>query len=265
MMRNRFVPWALCPAALLAAGVCAFARETGSAAAARGGDPGSNATAPSPPIEDPALAPYRRFIDSGEGTILLAIARRVYGEETGLPDLSPLDMPESDDRPAGPRDEPPPPEWPEGPTGIVLCLKIGEETRACEGGRLPPSDDLAAAVSDLAARLPASRSRGKQRPLKAAEQPRASLQAAFVVEAKPPRKEPGSNKVSLPEGVDPSLVGFVVEGEGGSLVTLPGDARSLKAALRLARKAGVTGGSRGGQAVWWYRPERIGSVPIVSP
>jgi hypothetical protein len=158
--------------------------------------------------------------------------------------------------------------WPSRPTGLVLCLKLGDEVLGCEGGRLPTSDDLAAAIADLAVRLPNSHSRGKPRTLKPAQRGRANLEAAFVTDERQPSQEIAGDRRSkpkLPDGIDPARVGFIVSGEGGDVVTLPGEARSVGAALRIARKAGAGTDSGEGLRLWWYRPVIIGSVPIVSP
>jgi hypothetical protein len=213
-------------------------------------------------------APYREFITSGSGASLLAIARRAFLDAAGMQAPSPIDLPEFNERPAGPRDAPPSPMWPSRPTGLVLCLKLGDEVLGCEGGRLPTSDDLAAAIADLAVRLPNSRSRGKPRTLKPAQRGLSILEAAFVTEVRQPSQEIAGarrRKPKLPDGVDPGLVGFIVSGEGGDVVTLPGEARSVGAALRIARKAGAGTESGEGLRLWWYRPVIIGSVPIVSP
>jgi hypothetical protein len=213
-------------------------------------------------------APYREFITSGSGASLLAIARRAYLDAAGMQAPSPIDLPESNERPAGPRDDPPSPMWPSRPTGLVLCLKSGDDVLGCEGSRLPASDDLAAAIADLAARLPNSRSRGKPRTLKPARSGRSILEAAFVTEVREPSQEIAGTRrrmPKLPEGIDPAVVGFIVSGEDGDFMTLPGEARSVGAALRIARKAGADAESGEGLRLWWYKPVLIGSVSIVSP
>jgi len=208
-------------------------------------------------------ASYVEFEASGQATALMAIARRIYRETVGALAESPVEIPVKSERPAGPRDEPPPPEWPEGPTGVVLCLKMKDRVRACEGGRAPASPDLVAAISVLAERLPASGSRGKPRPLSAREQPAATLEAAFILRVEPITASAG--KRVLPTGIDGATVGFVVSGAAGEVATLPGELRSIKAALKLARKAGVAGRRGVEPVVGWYAPVAIGSVPIVTP
>jgi len=212
--------------------------------------------------------PYPEFSASGAGAILMAIARQAYLDAAGIETPSSLDLPESENRPAGPRDDPSSPVWPVGPTGLILCLKLDDDVLGCEGGRLPASEDLAEAIANLGARLPTSRSRGMPKTLRPARQRRVRLEAAFVTEVQPFLQESAGaarKKPKLPGGIEASLVGFVVDGLGGEAVTFPGEAPSPAAAMRIARKAGLKESRDRGMELWWYRPAKIGSVPLFNP
>jgi hypothetical protein len=220
---------------------------------------------PKAPVAEPS-APSKACADfaaSGQAAALMAIARRIYRDAAGLPPQTPVDMPERSGRPAGPRDEPPPPEWPEGPSGLVLCLKVKGRVLGCEGGSRPASTDLVAAISALAERLPSGESRGRSKTLRARDLPVAALEAAFISHVEPVIEAAG--KRTLPAGIDPAAVGFVVSGEGREVVTFPGEARSIRSALRFGRKAGLKSLGAPDPSIGVYSPIPIGSVPIVTP
>jgi len=221
---------------------------------------GAVAGEPSVELDD---APYRAFVASGEAATLLALARRAYADAAGVPVGSPLDIPGTEDRRAGPRDEPPPPGWPAAPTGLVVCLRIDERVLACEGSRTPPDSDLAAGISILAGRLAASRSRGRAATIEPDDRPRLVLEAAFVAGATLLARS--GRRVVVPEGTDLDRKGFVVEAAGSATVTLPGEAGSARAALRMARMAGVRPSGDVPPAVWLYTPVARASVPAVTP
>ncbi|MBI3449103.1 MAG: hypothetical protein HY049_09330 [Acidobacteria bacterium] len=128
---------------------------------------------------------------------------------------------------------------------------------------MPPDPDLAAGISILAGRLAASRSRGRVRTIRPDDRPRLVLEAAFVAGAT--LLERSGRHVVVPEGVDLEREGFVVEAGGAAIVTLPGETGSARAALRMARRAGVRPSGDVPPAVWLYSPLARARVPAVTP
>jgi hypothetical protein len=97
---------------------------------------------------------YRGFAEAGgAGEELLRIARAALLDALGGTAPPRVKPSPATGRPAGPRDEPPPPEWPEGPVGLALCVRVEEKRLRCEGDAEAPDEDLAVAITGLADRL----------------------------------------------------------------------------------------------------------------
>ena len=215
--------------------------------------------------EGPASAePYRLFASDGRGAQLIRFARRAYLEAEGRGELYPPGPSDPSGRPAGPRDEPAPPSWPDRAAGIVLCLRTGEKIRACEGEVLPASRSLGEVVADLAERLVKSRSRGRLRPMSEPERRRARIEGTFVLDAAR-LAEADRDRRDLPPEWDPARTGFRIEGSGRAVFIVPGEARSPRKAAAIARKAGVI--RRGEEPAWFDRLTVVptGEAPLVSP
>jgi hypothetical protein len=200
------------------------------------------------------LAAYRAFASDGRGARLARLARYAYVAAAGIVEPYPVDPPGGSGRPAGPRDEPPPPDWPEGPVGLVLCVVEGGKVRACEGTSASTSMDLGAEAVGLAERL--ARGGGRRRALPARLRAEARVQVAFVLEAPAAGGAP-------PPGAE---AGFVASwGAGEEVVVPPSEAGTERRALRAARRARGRG-RRGGEPA--LRPvlyARAGEAPVLTP
>ena len=203
------------------------------------------------------------FAMDGRGAGLARIAARAFLEASKAVEIYPVERPGAGGRPAGPRDEPPPPEWPGASLGLVLCVEVDGAIRACEGDLHPPPVDLAAAATMVATRLAAAPGRSRRPALEAAEVPRAEIRAAFAVDI-------GSVDDAGMDGgkggdVDPGTRGLRIEGKGGALILMPGEAGSMRKALRLARKAGVVPRFGDPTSVETFTPIAAGSGPLRIP
>jgi len=236
--------------------------------------------------EPDAADPCRLFASDARGTALLRLARRLFRAAAEAVEMYPVDPPSGTGRPAGPRDEPPPPEWPAGPVGLLLCLNVDGKIRACEGDVVAMSTDMGAALIDLAEKLPRSRSRGRPPKLNAPQRDGATLEAAFLLEPAPPEAAPDPNtpnpntpdsnaldpsttnpnalysSTTSPKTPDPQTMTLRLTGAGGALVLLPGEAKTLRKAARVARKAGVAGRGRNAAAIQIVTRIPIGSIPL---
>ncbi len=212
------------------------------------------------------LSAYHQFAADARGSVLMNMARRIYRAAAEAAEVFPVDPAGATGRPAGPRDEPPPPEWPERPAGLVLCLRVMGKIRACEG-ELPAShQDLGAAVSVLAERLPLSRSRGRPKAMTAAERDAASLEAVFALPRPLAAGEvTRAGRAAPPARIDPASAGMHVTGSRGEVFLLPGEAVTVKRARRAARKAGATPRAGGEAEIEWFVAVPIGTVPLAAP
>lgn len=197
------------------------------------------------PMEKPS-GEYAAFLESGGGLRMMRIARGAFMAALGEAAPPPRPSPETG-RPAGPRDEPPPPEWPEGPVGLLLCASVGEKIRRCEGAAEPPYRELGIAVTSLGDRLGMGMAAGRRR-LKAKDHARTRLEAAFILDAEEvPYGE--WKRIGREDGIDLGARGLLVFSGGSRAVVAPGEARSWRRALRIAR------GRRSGER--WRVPERV--------
>jgi hypothetical protein len=206
---------------------------------------------------------YERFVEDGRGLSLLRIARRAYasaalGHEPFLakPSLERR-------RPAGPRDEPPPPEWPEAPVGLVLCLRIDGKVRACEGEMEPASRNLSKFATSLAERLASGRSRGKKK-VKSEEISRGVMEAWFIRDVSVLEEEE-FKAAGREGGLDLGRAGLIVDGAGGRVVVLPGEATSWRRVVRIARKAGVVKMFKHPETVRRFAPLPAGEPLEINP
>jgi hypothetical protein len=212
-----------------------------------------------------ALDPYRRFAEDERGPRIAGIARRAFLEAAGREEPYAFEPAGPSGRPAGPRDERPAPPWPDGPTGIVLCLRAGGTVRACEGEIAGPAEDLGAAVSRLAGRLAASRSRSRK-PVPQRVWAKGSIEVVFAPDLLPlSDAESGSKSRTLPSGWDPALTGFCVRGDGGAAFVMPGEASSIKKAVGIAGRSEAVKRSGGARIIERFTAVRVGELPLVSP
>jgi len=180
---------------------------------------------------------YETFVRLGASRGLIHAALKAYlSVAAGIDDFPQPPSPFTG-RPAGPRDEPPPPEWPVKPVGLALCLAIDGRIRLCEGGVEPGADQLLEAITSLGERL--ATASGRARPRIGSEQfTDGELRAFFLLE--PDALSYDEARAAGREGMlDLSGEGLLVEGSRGDALVMPGQADSLKRALRIARKAGA--------------------------
>jgi hypothetical protein len=206
---------------------------------------------------------YGRFAAGPAAAALIQIAKSAYlAASVGVE--PPFLKPEpGTGRPAGPRDEPPPPEWPDGPVGLVLCLRVEGRLRACEGSPSAPSRELGTAAADLAEDLAASRSRGRRRP--AREELREATVEVFFLPAVQQLGEEEMRTAGREGALDPARTGLLVRGAKGDCFVMPGEVRSVRKAVRLARKAGAVGWFGRASAIFRFIPVAAGSARLFSP
>ncbi len=207
---------------------------------------------------------YRRFAETGgAGEELLRIARGALLEALGMA-APPRSRPShATGRPAGPRDEPPPPEWPEGPVGLALCVRVGEKVLGCEGDAEAPDDDLAVAITRLADRLGRDLLERRKR-VRERERSRAAVEAAFLADLVP-LGDAELRRAGRKGGVDLGTYGLLFDDGRGAAVVMPGEARSLRKAERLAGKRGGPGRSGAAVVVSRFTPLRAGEVGLFTP
>jgi len=221
-------------------------------------------TAAGPPAraaEEEAPAHYAAFLSGSASPALLRAALKAYlGALSGVDDFPPIPSPDTG-RPAGPRDEPPPPEWPLRPVGLALCLKIDGRIRACEGGPEPAAEQLLEAVTLLGERLAAVR--GRRRP-EAGEILSGTLEATFILDPRTMSLSDAKREAGT-VGLDLGARGLIIEGAGGIALVMPGEAGSLKKAIRMARQAGAVKSFRKPSKIVSFAPARAGSAPFLNP
>lgn len=185
----------------------------------------------------PGEDPYTMFVRSSQGTRLLTIAREsmcaYWGERH--PRAGTVAIP-----------------WPAAPRGIYISLTDGHGTRACVGSAAPYRGSLVETVRVLAVQsLQADR---RHPPVRREELPGLSIVISFTG---PPEA------VTDPMQVNPGRDGLLVSSGGGSVVFLPGEARTVAWALHEARRIGVIQGSA--ENARYYRFPVIVLAEVPSP
>lgn len=210
------------------------------------------------PATPSTSASYERFAEDGRGTLFLKLARRAYLSRLLNREILTKPLP-GKRRPAGPRDEPPPPEWPGEPTGMLLCLSLQGKVRGCEGEPAPPAGEMGRLAFRLGERLAQTASRGRGSPPGEEELPRATLRAWFLLSLEEMDYTDFKRAVKAGE-IDPSSTAVLVAGRRGQVFVAPGEARSHREVASIARGAGVAGLFRGPESVKLFRP-----VPAARP
>lgn len=159
------------------------------------------------------LAPYARLAGSGEGRALLAHARAsMRGYWAGAPA----------------RDAAGVPGWPAPPVGLYVSLARGRATRACVGSAAPVRGTLAETVRALA--VEALHADRRRPPVRREELDDLRIILSFTDEGE---------TITNPMLVDPGREGLLVSSPRGAVAFLPGEARTVRWALREARRIGV--------------------------
>jgi hypothetical protein len=142
-------------------------------------------------------------------------------------------------------------------------VRVEEKRLRCEGNAAAPGDDLAVAITDLADRLGRGL-RERRRGVRERDRPRAVVEAAFLLDIVS-LSDAELSRVGRKGGLDLAAYGLLFEASSGSAVVMPGEARSLRKAKRLARKRGVAGGSGALVAVSRFVPLPAGEVRLFTP
>jgi len=213
---------------------CRFPAAAVAALLLLGGHP---VRASAPERVGPSATACEAFHEDGRGAILIRIARDAFAAAALGREVLPESPSPGLRRPAGPRDEPPPPEWPPGPVGFLLCLRVGESIRGCEGDSPPSRESLGRIASALGERLASSSSRGRRPDPEDLD--RAELDAWFLIPLE--RMDYTGFKAAVKSG-EVGLAGtaLVVNGGRGRAFVAPGEARGAGDAARIARRAGAS-------------------------
>lgn len=124
------------------------------------------------------------------------------------------------------------PDWPGPPRPVYVTLASASGTRACVGSDEPLGPTLTETLRQLAVR--ALTSDRRRAPVRAEELANLRVSIAFAGEP---------TLVADPMTARPALEGLRVDGPGGSVAFLPGEARTVAWALREARRIGVLTGT----------------------
>ena len=126
------------------------------------------------------------------------------------------------------------PQWPGPPAGVYVSLLRGGETRACVGAPAPVRGSLAETVGALAVEV--LRADRRRPPVRREELAGLRVVISFAH---------ASETVASPMLVDPGREGLLVSSPRGHVAFLPGEALTIRWALREARRLGVLVDSRG--------------------
>jgi hypothetical protein len=207
---------------------------------------------------------YALFRDGNAGTSLLRVVANAFlGSAPGLDGLLLPPSPRTG-RPAGPRDEPPPPEWPAKPVGLVFCIEVEGRIRGCEGVLDPGARELGAIAGELGERLATSRSRGRKK-LSNEEFEIALIRGAFIPGATDRAGFAEAKDAYSAGEMDLAKEGIVIEGSRGRVFVMPGEAASLREAVRLARKGRAVKVFRKPLAVYRFKVSPIGPGFRIKP
>jgi AMMECR1 domain-containing protein len=167
------------------------------------------------------LEPYRALARSAAATRLLAAARAAM---TGH--WRPAAAPASSQPAAAGADSAI--AWPGRPAALYVSLARGRATRACVGRPENGAPDLSAAVRALA--LEALDADPRHPPVREEEMAGLRIVIAFAGEGE---------AIADPMLADPGREGLLVSSPRGSVAFLPGEARTVRWALREAGRVGV--------------------------
>lgn len=171
----------------------------------------------------PELTPYLALARSRDAGAVLDAARAglaaAFADSAGSATPAPAVAPPS------------PEAWPGSPRPTYVTLARRGATRACVGADAPLGGSLSASVRALGTQLATQDMRHP--PLSPGELDSLTLVVAFAGDAQP---------LADPYALDPMREGLRIDGEGGSVAFLPGEARTVRWAIAEARRIGVLRG-----------------------
>jgi hypothetical protein len=127
----------------------------------------------------------------------------------------------------------------------------------------PASRNLSKFATSLAERLASGRSRGKKK-VKSEEISRGVMEAWFIRDVSVLEEEE-FKAAGREGGLDLGRAGLIVDGAGGRVVVLPGEATSWRRVVRIARKAGVVKMFKHPETVRRFAPLPAGEPLEINP